>query len=416
MFSDKQLKILTFPYKKKTAIICDGAIRSGKTSIMTISFIRWAMENFNNNKFAICGKTVDSAIKNIITPLLGVQFMQNNYGLSFSKIEKMLVVRRGDKTNYFEIFGGKDESSFQLIQGRTLAGVLLDEVALMPKSFVDQALARCSVKGSRFWFSCNPSHPEHWFYKEWITKVEEHDALYIHFELEDNPSLSQEIIERYHSLYTGVFYDRYIKGLWTSCEGSIYITFATKKNSIIISPEKIPRLSTINVGVDFGGNKSNHAFVATGITKNFDKMYVLGSESHKATGTDVNFIIRTLDSFCDKIVEDFGLIECIYCDSAEQAIINTLRTQSKYGKHIYNSIKNPIIDRIRTTEALFTQDRLFLNKDYTQDLQKGFNGAVWDDKKMDDTRLDNGTSNIDILDAFEYSFEKYIKALIYYNN
>ena len=145
-------------------------------------------------------------------------------------------------------------------------------------------------------------------------------------------------------------------------------------------------------------------------------MYVLGSESHKATGTDVNFIIRTLDSFCDKIVEDFGLIDCIYCDSAEQAIINTLRTQSKFGKHIYNSIKNPIIDRIRTTEALFTQDRLFLNKDYTQDLQKGFNGAVWDDKKRDDTRLDNGTSDIDILDAFEYSFEKYIKALIYYNN
>lgn len=104
----------------------------------------------------------------------------------------------------------------------TLAGVLLDEVVLMPRSFVEQALARCSVEGARFWFSCNPESPGHWFYGEWICKVEEKNALYLHFTMDDNPSLSPATRARYKKLFSGVFYERFVEGRWTRPQGLVY--------------------------------------------------------------------------------------------------------------------------------------------------------------------------------------------------
>ena len=152
--SNKQIQILTFSKTSYQALICDGAVRSGKTSVMSLAFIIWAMNEFNQRNFSICGKTVQSAVRNVITPLLSVRYLvKNRYQLSWSFTNHLLTVTRGRKTNYFYVFGGKDEGSAALIQGITLAGVFLDEVALMPRSFVEQALARCSVEGSRFWFN-----------------------------------------------------------------------------------------------------------------------------------------------------------------------------------------------------------------------------------------------------------------------
>ena len=161
MISDKQKKILAFPYSKYDAIICDGAVRSGKTSIMMWAFVDWAMREFSGQRFGICGKTVDSASKNIVVPFVSMTLAKERYTLRWRRADKILEVRRGAVTNYFEVFGGKDESSFALIQGRTLAGVLLDEVALMPESFFNQALARWSVDGARLWFSCNRDNLHH---------------------------------------------------------------------------------------------------------------------------------------------------------------------------------------------------------------------------------------------------------------
>ena len=222
MLSPKQKQILAFPYTKYDVLIADGAIRSGKTTMMTVGFINWAMENFNGQRFGICGKTVDSAVKNIIMPYMAMSYSQKRYAIKWRRSDKLLVVRRGNVENVFEVFGGKDESSYALIQGRTLAGVLLDEVVLMPRSFVEQACARCSVKGSKLWFNCNPSSPAHWFYTEWISKAREKNAYHLHFELTDNPSLAEEIIKRFESMYTGVFYRRYIKGEWVAAEGLVY--------------------------------------------------------------------------------------------------------------------------------------------------------------------------------------------------
>ena len=225
MISEKQKKILAFPYSNYDALICDGAVRSGKTSIMMWAFVDWAMREFSGQRFGICGKTVDSASKNIIVPFISMSLAKQRYTLRWRRSDKILEVSRGPVKNYFEVFGGKDESSFMLIQGRTLAGVLLDEVALMPESFFNQALARCSVDGAKLWFSCNPDNPQHWFYTNWIKKRKERNALYLHFEMTDNPSLSEKTLERYKTQYTGVFYDRYVRGLWVAAEGLIYDHF-----------------------------------------------------------------------------------------------------------------------------------------------------------------------------------------------
>ena len=225
-FSEKQLKALTWwcensPHKDKDAIICDGAVRSGKTFCMSISFIAWSFSRFSNMSFAMCGKTIRSLKRNVIIPLMK-SLTELGFSYQLKKSENILEVTYNGVMNRFYLFGGKDEMSASLIQGITLAGVFFDEVALMPRSFVEQSLARCSVEGSTFWFNCNPEYPGHWFYREWIKKRDIKNALYLHFEMEDNPSLSKKMIMRYESLYSGAFYERFVKGRWVAVTGAVY--------------------------------------------------------------------------------------------------------------------------------------------------------------------------------------------------
>ncbi len=225
-FSPKQMKALCWwarksPYRDRQALICDGAVRSGKTLCMGVSFFCWAFANFTDRSFALCGKTVNGIRRNLVAELLPVI-----KGLGFQVEDRVsrnvITLSRGTRSNRFYLFGGKDEASASLIQGMTLAGVLFDEVALMPRSFVEQALARCSVAGSKFWFNCNPGSPGHWFYREWIEKREEKKALYLHFTMEDNPSLSEDVKRRYRNLFSGVFYQRFIEGKWVAAQGLVY--------------------------------------------------------------------------------------------------------------------------------------------------------------------------------------------------
>ena len=123
-----------------------------------------------------------------------------------------------------------------------MAGVLLDEAALMPRSFVEQAIARCSVEGSRLWFNCNPEHPGHWLYREWILGAKEKNALVLHFRMEDNPYLSPGMLERYRRLYTGPFYRRYVLGEWTAASGAVYPFFAPGEHIVQKLPEGLGEL------------------------------------------------------------------------------------------------------------------------------------------------------------------------------
>ena len=229
-FSPKQRMVLTWwvpgnPHRGKEAIICDGAVRSGKTMAMGLSFFLWAMTCFDGQRFGICGKTIESLRRNVLAEILPkLEGLGGKW--KEKRSENLLTVQFRGRENRFYIFGGRDESSASLIQGITFAGVLLDEVALMPRSFVEQACARCSVTGSRLWFNCNPAGPSHWFYRTWIQEAEGRNALRLHFTMEDNPSLSEQIRERYRRLYTGVFYRRFILGEWAQAEGRVYDFFS----------------------------------------------------------------------------------------------------------------------------------------------------------------------------------------------
>ena len=211
-------------YEDYAAIICDGAIRSGKTLAMGMGFFFWAMACFSDRQFALCGRSVGALRRNLLETVLP-QLRRLGFACEEKRSEKLLIVRRRGRENRFYLFGGANEASAALIQGMTLAGVLFDEAALMPRSFVEQASARCSVEGSRLWFSCNPEGPNHWFYREWVCRAEEKRALYLHFTMEDNPSLSPEIRERYHRLYSGVFFRRFVLGQWVMAEGRVYDFF-----------------------------------------------------------------------------------------------------------------------------------------------------------------------------------------------
>ncbi len=224
-FSPKQLRVLTWWQNPRwEAVICDGAVRSGKTFAMGLSFFLWAQARFDKKQFGLCGKTIVSLRRNLLAEL-APYLRRLGMSLRERRGENLLEVRFRGHTNRFLLFGGRDESSAALIQGSTLAGVLLDEAALMPRSFVEQAVARCSVEGSKLWFNCNPDGPGHWFYQEWILQAWKRRALRLHFTMEDNPVLTGKIRERYRRNYSGVFYRRFVLGEWVGAEGLIYDFF-----------------------------------------------------------------------------------------------------------------------------------------------------------------------------------------------
>lgn len=229
--SKKQKKLFTWwTNKQYDAVIADGAIRSGKTLCMSSSFILWAMNQFDGQNFGMCGKTIESLRRNVVIPLFSALEGICEFEDSISR--NCITVRYGGRQNRFYLFGGRDESSYAVIQGITLAGVMFDEAVLQPESFVNQAIARCSVSESKFWFNCNPAHPEHWFKRDWIDKAEEKHALYLHFELDDNLSLDSEIKKRYGTMFTGIFYQRYVLGRWVRAEGLVYPMFSREKHVV----------------------------------------------------------------------------------------------------------------------------------------------------------------------------------------
>ena len=227
-FSPQQRKVLLWWCTPQTcgyeAVICDGAVRSGKTLCMGVSFVCWAMARFDARSFALCGKTIGSVRRNLLHDLLPL-LRRLGFTCREQRTANQFTVSVGGRTNVFYLFGGKDEGSADLIQGLTLAGTLLDEVVLMPRSFVEQTCARCSVEGAKLWFSCNPEGPEHWFYREWICRAQQRGALYLHFTMHDNPSLSDKVRRRYERMFRGSFYRRFVLGEWVAAQGLVYDFF-----------------------------------------------------------------------------------------------------------------------------------------------------------------------------------------------
>lgn len=391
MISEKQLKILAFPYTKYEAIICDGAIRSGKSSIMMWAFVKWGMMNFDGQRFAICGKSVDSCIKNVIQPFLAMSLARETYRLRWRRIDKVLEVQNGNTTNLFEVFGGKDESSFALIQGRTLAGVLLDEVALQPRSFVEQALARCSVSGSRFWFNCNPGPPSHWFYQEWIKQTERHKALHLHFLLEDNPALDPEIVERYKNTYAGVFYRRYILGEWCVADGLVYPMFDKVKH---IATEQYSG-GVYYISIDYG--TLNPTAMGLWQLRNGKavmlKEYYYDGRKQKRQKTDEEYA-DDLEAFAEGYQ-----IERVIVDPSAASFKETLRRRGKFAVMDAN---NAVLDGIRLTGSLLLAGRILFDASCENTFDE-FGSYCWDEKKETDAVVKESDHAMDMIRYFVYT-------------
>lgn len=385
MISPKQKKILAFPYSRYDHIICDGAVRSGKTSIMSVAFIRWAMENFNGCRFGICGKTVGSAVENIVVPLISMSFIKRQYSVRWNRSRKILTIKRGKTENIFEVFGGKDESSFALIQGRTLAGVLLDEVVLMPESFVEQALARCSVDGARFWFSCNPGSPLHWFKQKWIDRAGEMNALYLHFSMTDNPSISQKTLERYKRIYKGVFYQRYVLGEWVLAEGLVYPNY----NNTVKTEER--RYSRYMVSMDYGIQNPTAMLLwgfCNGVWYAVRGYYHSGRDTNEQK-TDEQYY-KELEKLCGDCVPEY-----IYIDPSASSFIALIRQKGKYHTR---KADNDVIEGIQHT-ATALAERYILFNDCCKNTLREFSLYSWDGDSPDDRVI---KENDHCMDAVRY--------------
>lgn len=415
-FSKKQRKVLNWwcrssPVRDFNGIIADGAIRSGKSVAMSLGFVIWAMSEFEACNFAMCGKTIGSFRRNVLF-WLKLMLRSRGYSVSEQRTENLVIVKRNDILNYFYVFGGKDERSQDLIQGITLAGVFFDEVALMPESFVNQATGRCSVDGSKFWFNCNPGSPAHWFKTGWIDKRADKRLLYLHFTMDDNLSLSEAVKERYRGMYTGVFFKRYILGEWKSADGVIYRQFADDPERFIL--DDVPADIFIGtMGLDFGGNGSAHAGCLVGITRGYRSIVIL-DEYYRKEVIDPGTLT---DDVCGFVQRSQGQVRAtsIWCDSAETTLIKGIRTEvfaRRIPVEVRNARKGEIIDRIRLCDMLMSQGRFFILRRCRHTIA-ALSEAVWDSKSPTrDRRLDDGTTNIDSLDALEYALEPHANRLI----
>ena len=295
-------------------------------------------------------------------------------------------VSLNNTTNTFYLFGGRDESSAALIQGMTLSGVLFDEVALMPRSFVEQALARCSVENSKLWFNCNPEYPQHWFCTEWIKKTSEKNIYYLHFTMDDNPSLSEKIRQRYKNLYSGSFYDRFILGKWVATDGLVYPFMSDDKMLY-----DVPKcgFSKFAVSCDYG-TVNPASFGLWGLYGDswyrIDEYYY-SSRREGLSRTDEEHYSALCELIADREISD------IVVDPSAASFIEVIR---RHGKYNVKPAKNNVIDGIRQTSTALKQGKIKICRPCTDCIHE-FGLYRWDtggkdspikenDHAMDDVR------------------------------
>lgn len=377
-FSNKQLKVLTWwmkssPVKHYEGIICDGSIRSGKTVSEGISFFIWAFANFSDQNFALCGKTINSFRRNVWNWAKSILRLRG-YHITESRDENKIIISYKNVTNYFYVFGGRDERSQDLIQGITLAGVLFDEVALMPESFVNQATGRCSVTGSKFWFNCNPDNPSHWFKKNWIDKAKAKKLLYLHFTMDDNLSLSEDIKERYKGLYVGVFFKRFILGLWVVAEGAIYDMFDEDQNVYQVLPKDPGFYPEPTIAIDYGTTNPLAALLCLDgeHTLYIEDEYYFNSRVEGYQKTDEQYVNDIESWLTRELGSNFEV--CFVVDPSAASFIQALRMRG----YRVREADNEVLDGIRMVATLLARRIIKINK-RCKNLIREILGYVWDD-------------------------------------
>lgn len=373
-FSQQQLRVLNWWLPQSTAsandaVICDGAVRSGKTLCMSLSFAAWISHKFDGTAFALCGKTIGSLRRNILMPVMPL-LQDLGFFCSEKRSENYLELGFGRNRNRVYLFGGKDQGSAALIQGMTLGGAMFDEAALMPRSFVEQAIARCSLEGAKLWFNCNPEHPQHWFYKEWIEKAQEKNALYLHFTMDDNPSLSPAVRARYRNMYSGTFYQRFIEGKWTAAEGLVYPMFSAQRHVVQTRPEPCERYV---ISCDYGTvNPSSFGLWGQQAHKeNWIRLreYYWDSRARGQQRTDEEHY-RALEQLAGALPVDF-----VVCDPSAASFMECIR---RHGRFTVLPARNDVLAGIRLVADALLAGQLTFHESCT-DCIREFGLYVWDE-------------------------------------
>ena len=372
--------------------MCDGAVRSGKTVCIGLSVFFWAMAKFNGEQFALCGRTAGSVRRNL---LHSVQPELKTLGFRISEKVSMnqITVRFNGRCNTFYLFGGKDESSAALIQGITLAGVLLDEVVLMPRSFVEQALARCSVAGAKAWFTCNPEGPEHWFYKEWVLGAEGHRALRVPFSMTDNPSLSREVLQRYQRSFRGAFYRRFVLGEWAVAEGRVYDFF----DESMVKPVPQGTMEEWRVSCDYGtvNPTSMGLWGRQGKTWYRVREFYYDARKEGRQKTD-----REYERDLRRLVGEHRISRIV----ADPSAASFLTVLEEAGWPVERA-DNEVIRGIRVTAEMLTQGRLVICTP-CRDAIREFSLYCWDSKAGEDKVIKRFDHAMDDIRYFAASLEQ----------
>lgn len=417
-FSQKQRRLMNWwragsPHDDCSIVIADGAIRSGKTVAMICGFFQWSLSEFKGEAFILAGKTVGALKKNVIAPALQIL---NAWGLPYFYVSSGDEARIEVGDNVYYLYDAHNERSQDRLQGLTAAGALADEVALFPRSFVEQMIGRCSVDGARLWLNCNPESPAHFVKAELIDKAAEKGIYCLHFTMDDNLTLSPQKKAWYYRMYTGVFFRRFIQGEWALTDGLVYQQFADSPNDYTVA--EIPAIQYATIGVDFGGTGSAHSFTLTGFTPHFDRLVILDEYYHNNKTEGALSPKQVEEAFVDfvrRAKRRFRVYEA-FCDSAEQTMIQGLRiavARAGLAIDVRNAIKGPINDRIAFTNSMISQGRFLIHSSCIN-TAKALREAVYDSKKhTEDVRLDDGTTNIDSLDSFEYSCESVMSDILY---
>lgn len=407
-FSNKQKKLLMWwtdksPYKDYDMIICHGAIRSGKTIAMIDSFVTWSLAKHKHQNFILAGKSMGALKRNVLEPMFQILTAK---GIDYH------YHRSGDPhiiigTNTYYLFGASNEASQDTLQGLTAAGAYLDEVALFPRSFVDQAIGRCSAEtgdqGAKIFLNCNPNGPYHWFKKEFIDKAKEKKILVLHFTLDDNMSLSERVKERFRRMFSGVFFQRYILGLWVLAEGIIYDMFSEELHTFNEVPHRIDRYF---IGIDFGTNNPT-TFLLIGEVGN--DYYVLKEYFYNGREQSKQ---KTVSAYSKDLKEFMGnTYATVYVDPSATPLIAQLEEDGIYP----SQANNDVLDGIQSVANLLEKQRLFIHEDCKETIRE-FSSYIWD-KKAQERGEDKPVKDHDhCLDALRYAIHSGVGGELPYSN
>lgn len=399
IYTEKQRELMRIWQRDelKRLNLLEGSVSSGKTWISLVLWAFWVATMPKNKQYLMCGKSLKTLKRNCLV-LLEELVGSANFKYSLSSKEGRLFGR------VIELEGANDAKAETKIRGMTLQGAYCDELTLFPQGVFEMLTTRLRLPKAKLIATTNPDKPTHWLKVNYMDRKDELSFFSMKFLVDDNTTLDPEYVENLKRENTGVFYERFIKGNWVAAEGAIYKDFADapKKYVLDAPPDDI---AFCTLGMDFGGNGSAHAIICTGYSRGLQKIVVLDEYYRKEVISPLQLERDTVD-FVRRCKSKYRISD-MYCDSAEQVLIKGIKgalAREKIPLNVHNARKGAIIDRIRFTCLMMAAGRFFVAKN-CKHLIEAFSNAVWDGKKLDDTRLDDGSVNIDSLDAFEYSVE-----------